>query len=649
MGRRLRRALAVGWALACTAGPAAAEVVRVVVDRREVLLDGRPFAEAGAYEKLIGRILFAFDPDDPANAAVVDLDLAPRTEGGLVEIWSDFVVLQPVDASLRRGVAWLDVGEGGFGRSLRLLHGATTLSADPSTEADLGDALLLDQGLTLIWIGWEDALATIPGGLVLPAPTAREADGAPVVGWVRIDGQVETDVDLLELSPPGQAPFPVVVPEAPVHVLTVRYVVDGPRDTIPRSEWEFVVAADGPSAGRPEAITLNGGFEAGRIYELVYRAQDPKVNGLGLAVVRDVMAYTKYDLRSEFPAEQGIAFGTEAGGRFLRQFLRQGFNSDETGRPVFDGVWIHAAGAGRGPHNIRFAHLERGREGHPAFLEPVNLFPFSLAVQFDPVTGLNEGLLDALDAPFVPRTFTTHLGSDYRLHGAALTHTSVDGLRDLAPGVEHRGYHLTSAARLLDSVPGMSGVDHMGTMRALAVAMTAWIADGVEPPPSRLPAVGEGTLVSSQGVAYPSAVARDSGAGVRPVYRAGYGPRFSSDGIVDREPPTLDLAFPAQVPQVDGVGNEMGGIRPIDVRVPLATYLPWGSGRIVPLPLTPEERAATGDDRPTIQHLYGSEAGFLARVRAAVETLVGEGFLLERDRERAVAEARQRWLDLTSR
>lgn len=649
MGRRLRRALAVGWALACLAAPAPAEVVRVVIDRREVLLDGRPFADAGAYEKLIGRILFSFDPDDPANAAVVDLDLAARTEAGLVEIWSDFVVLQPVDASLRRGVAWLDVGEGGFGRSLRLFHGATTLSADPTTEVDLGDALLLDQGLTLIWIGWEDALSTIPGGLVLPAPTAHEADGAPVVGWVRIDWQMEFEVDRLDLAPPGQAPFPVVVPEAPVHVLTRRDVLDGPRDTIPRSEWDFVVAADGPSAGRPEGITLDGGFDAGPIYELVYRAQDPKVNGLGLAVVRDVMAYTKYDLRSEFPADRGIAFGTDDGGRFLRQFLRQGFNTDETGRPVFDGVWVHAAGAGRGLHNIRFAHLERGREAHPAFLEPVDLFPFSLAVQFDPVTGLNEGLLDALVAPSVPRTFTTHLGSDYRQHGAALTHTSVDGLRDLALGAGHRAYHLASAALLPDTVPGMSSVNHLGTMRALAVAMTAWIADGVEPPPSRLPAVGDGTLVSAQGVAYPSGLPRDSDPGARPVYRADYGPRFASDGIVDRQPPSLGLAFPAQVPQVDGFGNELGGVRSIDVRVPLATYLTWGSDRIVPLPLTPVEREAAGDGRPTIQHLYGSEAGFLARVRAAVEALVRERFLLDRDRESAVAAARQRWLAITSR
>ena len=646
---RLRLTIAVGWALVCTAAPTSAEVVRVVLDRRELILDGRPFGEAGAYEKLVGRILFAFDPDDPANSAVVDLDLAPRTDEGLVEIWSDFVVLQPVDVSLRRGVAWVDVGEGGFGRSLLLLHEATVLSSDPSSEDELGDALLLEEGLTLIWVGWEAAIPGITGGLVLPAPVAYEADGASVIGWVRVDWQVSDDIDRLELAAPDQAPYSVVVPEAPVHVLTSRVALDGPRDTIPRTEWDFVLAPDGPTAGRPEGISVEGGFEGGRIYELVYRAQDPKVSGLGLAVVRDIMAYARYDLQSEFPADAGIAFGADGGARFLREFLRQGFNVDETGRPVFDGVWMHGAGAGRGPHNVRFSHLEPGRSGHPAFLEPVEVYPFSHAVQFDPVTGVNEGLLDRLEASATPRTFTTHLGSDYRRQGAALTHTTVDGLRDLALNGEHRAYHLSSTARQPDPAPDVPGVATLRPLRALAVALTAWIADDVAPPASRLPEVGRGTLVPSRAVAYPAVVTAGDVPEVRLVYRAEYGPRFASDGIIDREPPTLGPAFLAQVPQVDGIGNELGGIRGIDVRVPLATYLPWGRGHTIPLPLTPGEQDAAGDGRPSVQDLYGSEAGFLARVRAAVTTLVEEGFLLERDREATVAEARQRWLLLTAR
>jgi len=101
-GRRgallLLTVLALGWAPELLSG----EVVRVVVDRREVLLDGRPWGPYGAYEKLVGRVFFAFDPSNPANAAVVDLERAPRNSDGKVEAWANFMVLQPVDPDLRR-------------------------------------------------------------------------------------------------------------------------------------------------------------------------------------------------------------------------------------------------------------------------------------------------------------------------------------------------------------------------------------------------------------------------------------------------------------------------------------------------------------------------------------------------------------------
>ncbi len=651
---------------------AAAEVVRVVIDHREVLFEGRVFGRAGAYEKLVGRIFFAFDPSNPANARVVDLDLAPRDPQGRVEVWADFVVLQPVDAKLRRGVAWVDLATGGVGGSLALLNGATTTGVSPSTEAEVGDGLLLDEGLTLIWVGWQDDPAMGSEGLSLRAPAAREADGAPVTGWVRTDWVVDSATDRLPLAREGRRPYPVVVPEAPVHVLTVRTGRNAARDTLARDEWSFVLAEDGRDAGRPVAIAREGGFEAGHIYELVYRAQDPRVLGLGLAVVRDIMAYARYDLRSEFPTNRGVAFGVGAGGRFLRQFLFEGFNADEGGRKVFDGVWVHGAGAGRGSFNARFAQPDRGAHGLLDFDYPVDLFPFSDSVQFDPVTGLERGLLDGLSADTRPRTLFTHTGYDYWGRAAALTHTSVDGFRDLKPVGDARAYHLAStapstapsAARVMTSggAPSLDPPSQIFTLRALAVAMTAWIADDVAPPPSRLPEVGAGTLVPARGVAYPGVPGLAPPPPIHLAYRLDFGPRFATDGVIDREPPILGPAFPAQVPQVDGVGNELGGVRSLDLRVPLATYLSWnvradgpfsgqpvvGQGRAVPLPLSDAEATAHDDPRPSLERLYGSEAGFLARVRAAAAALVAEGFLLERDREAAIVRARERWLRLTT-
>ena len=102
---------------------------------------------------------------------------------------------------------------------------------------------------------------------------------------------------------------------------------------------------------------MSSGFEPGRIYELVYPAENPVLVGLGLAATRDFIAFLKYGgaLQDGSPAQglgstvrRAIGFGTSQSGRFLRTFLYYGFNQDEGGRPVFDGVLSHVAGASRG-------------------------------------------------------------------------------------------------------------------------------------------------------------------------------------------------------------------------------------------------------------------------------------------------------------
>src|SRR4051812_23850176 len=78
---------------------AEARVVRVRVEHRELILDGKPFALAGPYEKLFGTVEFSLDPASPTNAAIVDLPLAPRNQRGEVEFSADFYLLKPLDPS----------------------------------------------------------------------------------------------------------------------------------------------------------------------------------------------------------------------------------------------------------------------------------------------------------------------------------------------------------------------------------------------------------------------------------------------------------------------------------------------------------------------------------------------------------------------
>lgn len=643
---RIRRWLAGMLLVAAAApSPSAGDLVRVVIERREPIWPGHEFALAGGYEIIEARLYFVFDPDDPRDANVVDLALAPRNSDGLVEVEARAVVLQPIDQQRRRGVAWIDLDSWGVGPAAPVLEAA--LAGRPVPTDALADGLLLDEGITLLHI------VTEPGGLprVQDAegewPAAAESDGGEVIGWVRREWAVDESTTRLPLDGPGGWHHPVAMPDAPVHRLAVRDGWDEPADSVPASEWDFERVAEGDDA---TAIVREGDFEAGRIYELVYRARAPRLEGLALPVLRDVMAYARYDVRSEFPADHGVVFGSGVGARMLRSFLRDGFN-DAGGRIAFDAVWMHGAGAGRGDLNRRFAQPYQSRHF-------VDLYPFTLGSQFDPVTGRSEGLLDRLSPETTPYTVATHVGGDYHTRGAALTHTTVDGLRDLLPEAPHRAWHLASVGAGVLDPDRVAGPDPRSTLRALSIAVVRWVMEGDEPPGNRLPSVGAGTLVGVAAVASP----RIGGGELRPdprlVHREDHGPRFLSEGIADLLPPEREAAFPALLPQVDGFGNELGGVRGVELRVPLATYLPWGEAHsaatdrasesetvtVIPLALTADGR--DDDPRPALQSLYGSEAGFLARARAASSALVEEGFLLERDRAAVIASARERWLSL---
>jgi len=651
--------------------PLQGKVVRVVVDRREDVLGGRVWGEAGVYEKLVGRIFFAFDPGSPANARVVDLAWAPQNGDGMVEAWADFMVLQPKDPGARRGTAWLEVSNRGGKASLRYFDIATVGSLDPAEEADFGDGLLLRAGLTIIWVGWQ---WDVPDGedlLRLHVPVAR-LPGGPIQGLVRADWTVDEDVDVLELGHRGHRAYLPISPRGDGEFLTVREGRLGERQVIDRDRWHFV----GPGLENPEdreyGIQLDGGFEAGHIYELVYLSQDPRVVGLGLAAVRDVISYAKYELDSLFPVTRGVAFGVSQTGRFLRHFLYQGFNVDEGGRKAFDGMLIHTAGAGRGSFNHRFAQPSRDGHRYSAFFYPTDLFPFTSRTQTDPVTGVQDGLFAGQSPENLPRVFYTNTGYEYWGRAASLIHTSVDGTQDVEPMGNERIYHLAGGQHYVGPFPPTGPImdeetlpvyrgnplDFLFTLRSLAFRLMAWVEDGTEPPPSRFPHLSAGTLVPLQGLAFPPLPGVETPSVIHEAYRADYGPNWREEGIASRQPPELGPAFPSLVSQVDGLGNEMAGVRGVELRVPVATYTPWSLrwgfssaegelvdflGTFIPLSRTEEERRARGDPRPSIEALYGNREAYLEHVRAATRALVRDGLLLPEDAPRAVEAAEAKW------
>jgi hypothetical protein len=143
----------------------------------------------------------------------------------------------------------------------------------------------------------------------------------------------------------SHAAYPAVDPDGPDSRLYVRDTRLGAPQLVPRRLWRF---AD------PTSVALDGGFEPGRLYEVVYRSRDPRVVGCGLAATRDLVSFFKHEASAANPlpgTTLAYAHGISQSGRFLRHFLYQGFNADEQGRRVFDGVIAEVAGAGTHPAN----------------------------------------------------------------------------------------------------------------------------------------------------------------------------------------------------------------------------------------------------------------------------------------------------------
>ena len=655
--------------------PVQAEVVRIEVKSRVDLLSGKPFGSAGAFETISGKIYFAVDPRNTANKIITDIDKAPRNASGKVEFSSDFYMIKPKDLDRGNGSVLYEVSNRGNKGMIPFFNLASTRSLDPVTASDLGDGFLLEQGFTLLWVGWQFDAPSDEGMVRVYVPTAREANGRPIQGLVRSDfvptpnlGDVRRSASQVAAAQPNLT-YPVADPKDPANVLTVRDSPTGTRRTIPRTEWQF--SEDGRS------IRMTSDFEPHKIYEVVYKAQAPPIAGLGAAAVRDTISKLKYGSAAELSVAQGamkraIAFGISQSGRFLRTFMYDGFNEDESHRKVFDGVFAHVAGSGRGSFNNRFALPGRTAGPFTSFFYPVDIFPFTDVAQVDPETGRRDGLLThGMKSQFLPKIFYTNSSHEYWGRAASLFHTAIDGKEDAPLMSNVRAYLFTGGSHGVGSFPPdrstgqqlNNPLDYRWAARKLLVSMHRWVADGTEPPPSAVPRIADGTLVFADKLAFPKVpnLVAPKVSNVHKAYRLDYGKDFAAKGIVSHEPPRRGSAFPTLIPQVDSDGNDIAGIRMPEIAVPLATYLGWNffndrsglttelvslSGSFVPFPRTRAERMASNDSRPSIEERYSSRDLYLDLINKAATDLAAKGYLLPADIPgiRKQAEARWDWM-----
>jgi len=655
-----------------TVWPANARVTRVEILSRKDVLDGKSFGDAGAYERITGRVYFSVVVTNAHNLRIIDLDKAVNRKGDEVEFSADFTVVRPKNSDKANGSMLLEVPNRGHSRIIAVVDGGSWELA-----GDAGDAWLLRNGYTVAALGWQwDADG--PDALKLYAPIAKE-NGRTISGLLRGDIMPSKELDEIPLGHLitgniGGIEYPVANAEDSRNALTVRDWREAPRKAIPRSEWQFAHTVDGKLVASDRHIHLKDGFQPGKVYEYVYVVQDPVVAGLGFAAIRDFASYAKHDSDAVAPAQRVYGEGISQNGRFLRDMLYQGFNADEEGRIALDGVLAHVAGAGRGSFNYRFAQPSRDAQPTSSIYFPTDIFPFTDLPEKDPVTNDKGGLLDlARKDNVVPKIFFSNTSYEYWGRAAALVHTSVDGKRDVPISEKVRVYHFTGLQHFSGPFPPQKGSgDLLGQQpqsplpvryfwRAMIANMDAWVRSNTLPPPSSYPKISDHTLVSLRAYTFPKIPGVNRPHEATGAYRLDFGPNWQQ-GILQVQPPKVGPLYPVLVPQVDADGNERDGVRLPELSVPLATYASWNlrdpsigapSERVafelsyLPFPKTVGERKKAGDPRNSIAERYSGREDYHARYTRALEDLIKQRWILSEDRNALLHRAGQEWAEAT--
>ena len=678
---------------------AQARITRIDIASVEPAFGGQSFGDAGAYELVTGKAHGEVDPALPANSLIQDIALAPRNARGMVEYTTDIAILRPSDPAHVNDVLLFNVVNRGNKGAVSLFNAEVPGNiADNNAVKVAGDGWVQRQGYTIVWFGWQGDVLPGNNRMTLSVPIARNADGSAITGTVRSEFVVTSPATTLNLSAGWfttsiHASYPTVstdnqtkLPDGFLPTLTVRTRQNAPRTLVANSDWRF--GACGGAAPDDTEICLPSGFQPGHLYEIIYRARDPLVLGLGLAATRDLGAFLKDkdqdDAGTPNPVAHGphvkaLIMGTSQSGRMIRTLLLLGMNQSETGGRAFDAALPHIGGGLLGL-NIRFGQPGRGWNDQVDHLYPAYEFPFSYTRQTDPMTGRTQGVLDQCAAtstcPLILHAATVLEMWEGR---QSLGLTDPLGLSDVAEPPNVRTYIMASTQHAPAPLP-LPGKAPFGvcyqqsnpnpqtwTMRALLDDLTRWVRDGQEPPPSVVPTIAGGTLVAPDSVSFPVIPANAYGGVDRPAVRflgvhnplpvfdrgGGYKAGYIS-GVLETEPPgERTPRYGVLVPQVDADGNDLAGVRDVYVQVPVGTYTGWNlfrddwftdgfctlSGSFIPFAATKAEREKTGDPRLSLEERYPSREVYVGAVRKAADTLVNGRRLLPQDAVRLIAEA----------
>lgn len=649
------------------------------------------YGGVGQYEQLTGTISGEVDPRDPKNAIIQDLALAPVNANGMVEYTADFVMLKPKDMSKASGVLRYDAPN--RGNILTMVNPATTPS----------DAVYLERGYVLLYSAWQgDVPKSSAARLTVTVPVAKNADGTSITGPYRSE-LVPAAASPSMTLPGGvfngtMLPYaPASLDNTlPGYSLTRRANETDARVPIPAGDWKFATCDAGthpfPGTPDPASICLRGGFDPAYLYELVYVAKDPKVMGVGLAALRDTVSFFRGKTADSAGTPNPVAGritntigqGTSQSGNAMKTFLHLGFNQALDGSKVFDGIYAHVA-ARQTNVNTRFAVPGGGgglRTDHTAFGQTA---PRGLDKDYvDDISGQRGGVMARCSATNTcPKFFLGLSGTEFwQLQGSPVL-TDANGTKDLTQpdnariyyytGTQHGGAGGTASIAFAPSrnvYPAGTVIHHNDTFRALFLDLEDWVVRGVAPPASQVPKLADGTLVQPGSVTFPVMKGLTwpvSGGTAIPDFQylaryngyslLDFGPQYrrqDESGIATILPPTnLNHDYAILVPQVDAsTGIPRAGIRSVEARVPVGTSIEFNyvatpgivdlsnlTGAFIPFHKTDAARIAAGDGRPSLESLYGNQAGYVAAVTSAANDLVAQRFLLQRDADAIIARA----------
>lgn len=252
--------------LLCSA-PLFAEVTKIEINSRDTLTDS---AVDFSYELINGVLHFAVDPQDPANQAIVDIAYAPLNRQGLVEFSADFKMLVP-SASIANGGLLYNVNN----------RGGSRVAPEISLEDPLSS-----MGFTYLVTGWINELSPRDGRLRLHAPIVGSASEV-ITGDVRYEVNVGGESNDVNIAGGGHLAYRPTDNGLRNATLNRRMYQDDPRVPIESSQFELTVTEEVDSNQPIVLMNLQGGFQPGYIYELIYEAKDPVLAGSGMAGIRD--------------------------------------------------------------------------------------------------------------------------------------------------------------------------------------------------------------------------------------------------------------------------------------------------------------------------------------------------------------------------